>query len=275
METTRFIIIVGLWFLTYQVLIILFNYIQSLIKSEKFSLEKNEKYFVLAFIVALVVGLSFFQKEDVLTGLKVGLFMSVMLGLFLLIVKFGFSLSGPTFKNRQSVESVDKKGFKITNGSRQKQYLWRDIQWIKFDKKKFKLILKEKKRLEFDLKTGNLYYLLKNIPSGYADFDYTFIKDFYSKLKTCEVCGTIAFSESECLSCGCTTWTTELQKGYANYEEYVKENQLDFFATMEKGEKFNDFKIADKNFEFDSTWRPIVTKKEVLEYSEKEYWEKD
>lgn len=275
METTSIIIIVGLLVLTNQVLIILFNFIKSIIKSEKFNLEKKDKYYVLAFIVALVIGLSYFQKEDVFTGLKAGFIISLLTGLFLLIMKFVIGISGLTYKKRQRVESVDKKGFKIITDSRQKQYLWRDIQWIKFDKEKFKLIFKEKSRIEIDLKTINLHLLLKNIPSGYTDFDYTYIKDFYSKLTTCTVCGTIAFNESECLSCGCTTWTTELEKAYANYEEYVKENQLDIFATMEKNEKFNDFKVSDKNFAFDSSWRPIVTKKEVLEYSEKEYWEKD
>ena len=110
---------------------------------------------------------------------------------------------------------------------------------------------------------------------GYKNFDYAYIASFFSNLKTCVVCGAIAFNDSECLSCGCTNWTNELEKDYLNYEEYVKANQLDIFATLEKNEKFCDFKIIDKNFEFDSNWTPMVTKKEVLEFSEKEYWEKE
>ncbi len=275
METKRIIIIVGLLFLTYSVIVILYNYIQSKIKSEEFTLEKKDKYFLISFVIALVLGLLFFQKEDVFLGLKAGLIISSFSGLFLLIIHIIFRITGTSYKKRQNIKTVDKKGFTITNGTKQKNYYWRDVQWVKFEREKFKLIIKEKSRLEIDLKTDNLYYLLRNIPLGYKDFDYTFMTDFFSKLTTCKVCGFIALNETECLSCGCTTWTTELETNYANYEEYVKENQLDVFATMEKDEKFNEFKIPNNNFEFDTKWKPTVTKKDVLEYSEKEYWEKE
>jgi hypothetical protein len=275
METKRIIIIVGLLFLTYSVIVILYNYIQSKIKSEEFTLEKKDKYYLISFVIALVLGFLFFQKEDVLLGLKAGLIISSFSGILFLIIHIIFRITGTSYKKRQNIKTVDKKGFTITSGTKQKNYYWRDVQWVKFEREKFKLIIKEKSRLEIDLKTDNLYYLLRNIPLGYKDFDYTFMTDFFSKLTTCKVCGFIALKETECLSCGCTTWTTELEKNYANYEEYVKENQLDIFATMEKDERFNEFKIPNKNFDFDAKWKPIVTKNEVLEYSEKEYWEKE
>ena len=275
METKRIIIIIGLLFLTYSVIVILYNYIQSKIKSEEFTLEKKDKYFLISFVFALVLGLLFFQKEDVLLGLKAGLIISSFSGLFILLTHIIFRITGTSYKKRQSVKIADKKGFTITNGTKHINYYWRDVQWVKFEKEKFKLIIKQKSRLEIDLKTDNLYYLLRNIPLGYKDFDYTYMTDFFSKLTTCKVCGFIALNETKCLSCGCTSWTKELESNYANYEEYVKENQLDFYATMEKEEKFNDFKIFNKDFEFDNKWKPIVTKNEVLEYSEKEYWEKE
>lgn len=275
METKRIIIIFALLFLTYSVIVILYNYIQSKIKTDEFTLEKKEKYFLISFVIALVLGFIFFQKEDVFLGIKAGLIISSLSGLFFLIIHIIFRITGTSFKKRQCIKTVDKKGFTITNGTKQKNYYWRDIQWVKFEKEKFRLIIKEKSRLEIDLKTDNLYYLLRNIPLGYNDFDYTFTTDFFSKLTTCKVCGFIALNKTECLSCGCTTWTKELETNYTNYEEYVKENQLDFYATMEKEEKFNDFKIFNKNFDYDTKWKPIVTKNEVLEYSEKEYWEKN
>jgi len=252
METNKIIIIVGLLVLTNQVMNTVFNYIQSLKKSERYILEKKEKYFVFSFIIALIIGFAFFQKDDVLLGLKAGFIISLLQGVIILIIKFVFRLSGLTSKKRQSIKTVDKKGFTITSGTRQKQYFWRDVQWVKFEREKFNLIIKEKSRLVIDLKTDNIYYLLRNIPLGYKDFDYTFITDLFSKLTKCKVCGFIAVNETECLSCGCTTWTKELETEYANYEEYVKENQLDIFATMEKDEKFNEFKILNKNFEFDT-----------------------
>jgi|GEM_PF-3864773 len=56
--------------------------------------------------------------------------------------------------------------------------------------------------------------------------------------------------------------------------EYIIENQLDIFATFDKKERFNDFKTENQGFSIDSLWKPIVTKREVLEYSEKECWDK-
>lgn len=70
METKRIIIIFALLFLTYSVIVILYNYIQSKIKTDEFTLEKKEKYFLISFVIALVIGFIFFQKEDVVSSPK-------------------------------------------------------------------------------------------------------------------------------------------------------------------------------------------------------------
>jgi hypothetical protein len=209
----------------------------------------------------------------VIIGLQTGLFLTLIWALFVCLIKFIVYISELFSKKHQRVERVNKTGFRIVKGTSVKQLYWRDIQWINFDNEKFRLILKEKRRIEIDKKTQNLYLLLKSIPFGYKDFDYDYINSYFSGLSTCVVCGLIALKDSKCLSCGCTTWTNELEKDYSNYEEYIKANQLEIFATMERNEKFSDFKIIDKNFEFDSNWSPLVTKTEVLEFSKKEYWE--
>jgi len=270
MDSIRIVIILVLTYLTYQILIAIY-----LIKSEKKRIEKREKYFGLAFLITLVLGLSYFKKEDVILGLQLGLFLTIFMGFLILITRLIIKISEMFSKHPQRIEGLNSVGFKIAKGTNLKQYYWREIQWISFDKEKFRLILKHKHRILIDEKAHNFYLLLKNIPLGYKDFDYTFITSFFSNLTTCVVCGAIAFNDSKCLYCGCTTWTNELEKDYLNYEEYVKANQLEIFATLEKNEKFCDFKIIDKNFEFDSNWTPMVTKKEVLEFSEKEYWEKE
>ena len=275
MEISRVIIIIGLMYLSNQILFVIFNYIQSVINSEKIKIEKREKYFVLAFLIALIVGLLYFQKEDVILGLQAGLLISLFWGLLLLIIKIVFHIPKLFSKKSYRIELTDNIGFRIAKGNSHKQYYWRDIHWIQFEKEKFRLIIKDKKTLVIDLQTQNLYMLLKNIPLGYKDFDYSYINSFFSNLKTCKVCGAIAVNESECLSCGCMTWNSELEKEYASYDEYVKENQLDIFSTMDQNEKFSDFKINDINFEFDPDWSPLVTKKEVLEYSKMEYWENE
>lgn len=272
MEAIRIAIILGLMYLTSQILILLYNYIQCLIKSEKIKIEKREKYFGLVFLIVLIIGLSYLQKKDVFLGLQIGLFLTLFWLLFVHLIKLIVFMPKLFSKKHQRIDGLNNTGFKIAKGTSLKQYYWRDIQWINFDKEKFSLILKEKRRLEIDKRTQNFYLLLKSIPLGYKDFDYDYINSYFSSLTTCIVCGSIAFRESKCLSCCCTSWTKELEKDYSNYDEYVKENQLEIFATMEKKEKFSEFKIVDKNFVFDSNWQPLVTKKEVLEYSEKEYW---
>lgn len=272
MEILRIILIISIMYLTSQILIVIFKYFKILIQSENIRIEKKDKYFGLAFFVVLLLGFLYFQKKDVILGLQIGLLITLFWGLLILLIKFIIRIAELFSIKYQRIEGINSKGFKIAKGTKRKQYYWRDINWIKFDKEKFRLVFKEKNKIAIDEKTQNFYLLLKNIPLGYHDYDYTYIDSFFSKLTTCVVCGAVAFKESKCLSCGCTSWTDELEKDYSNYEEYVKTNQLEIFATMEKNEKFCDFKLNDNNFDIDTNWRPKVTKKEVLDYSEKEYW---
>jgi hypothetical protein len=57
MESIRIVISLGLMYLTSQILIVLYNYIQCLVKSEKIKIEKREKYFGLTFIITIIIGL--------------------------------------------------------------------------------------------------------------------------------------------------------------------------------------------------------------------------
>jgi len=272
MESLRILLIFGIMYLTSQILIAIFKYFKNLIQSENIRIEKNDKYFGLAFFVVLIIGFLYFQKKDVILGLQIGLLITLFMGILILLIKFIVRISELFSLKRQRIEGINSKGFKITKGTKLNQYYWRDINWIKFDKEKFRLIFKGKNKIAIDEKTQNFYLLLKNIPLGYKDYDYTYIDSFFSNLTTCVVCGAVAFKDSKCLSCGCTTWSNKLEKDYSNYDEYVKTNQLEIFATMEKNEKFCDFKLIGKNFDIDTNWSPKVTKKEVLDYSEKEYW---
>jgi len=275
MEILNILLTFGIMYLTSQILIVILKYFKNLIQSEQLIVEKNDKYFGLAFSVLLIIGFLYFQKKDVILGLQLGLLITLFWGLLILFIKFIVHISDMFSVKHQRIEGINSKGFKIAKGTKLKPYYWRDIKWIKFDKEKFRLIFKEKNKVVIDKKTQNLYLLLKNIPLGFKDFDYEYIDSFFSNLTTCVVCGAVAFNDSKCLSCSCTNWTNVLEKEYLNYEEYVKANQLEIFATMEKNEKFSDFKIIDKNFKFDSNWTPMVTKTEVLTYSEKEFWEKE
>ncbi len=60
---------------------------------------------------------------------------------------------------------------------------------------------------------------------------------------------------------------------YKNEDAYLKEMQMDAFATMEKKEAFNEFDLKNDDFERDSNWKPLVTKEQVLVYSKENFWE--
>ena len=144
-----------------------------------------------------------------------------------------------------------------------------------FDIAKQKLRLKGKRNIVIKKSLGNWYNLLKNIPRTYPDLDYNYIDDLFIGLKTCKVCGMIAANARECMYCVSEIWSDELKPDYESEEKYIIENQLDVFAVMEKTEKFGDFVLKDSFFKQDPDWKPLVTKKQVLEYSKKEYWDEN
>ena len=125
------------------------------------------------------MGLSYFKKEDVILGLQLGLFLTIFMGFLILITRLIIKISEMFSKHPQRIEGLNSVGFKIAKGTNLKQYYWREIQWISFDKEKLRLILKHKHRILIDEKAHNFYLLLKNIPLGYKDFDYTFITSFF------------------------------------------------------------------------------------------------
>lgn len=272
MVDLRIILILALMYFTYQVLITWYTTIKLLLKSEEFRIEKKEKLYGLGFLITLVLGWAYFEQQDVLLGLQLGLFVTLLWGLLIIVINFIFKLENLFSRYHQQIEDINSTGFKIIKGAKSKQYYWRDIKWIKFDKNKFRITLRHTHKVVVDKKTHHFYLLLKSIPSGFNDFDYSYVNSFFSSLTTCIICGKIALHDSECLSCGCSEWNKNHQKVFLDRTDYLKTNQLDVFATMEKSEKFSDFKINDICFDSDLGWTPMVTKEEVLEYSKKEYW---
>jgi len=275
MKILEIIIIVGIFVLFYRVLFDLFAYIKGLVISKPQKLEKKTFYCLGILLIFIAVGLFYFDKKMILL-LRAVIFIAVsVLILFILIelILSLFSVSYLKSKKQTIIDSADNKSFTISNGMKKTQYYWNEIQDIKFDKEPFRLTIFAKRKLTFDEKTQNRYLLLKHIPLGFSSFDYTYRDSFFVNLKPCIVCGTIALQDDECLLCGCVSWSADLEKNYSSYEEYIIENQLDIFATIDENEKFNNFKINDKNFDSDPNWKPKVTKEEVLAFSKKEYWD--
>lgn len=92
------------------------------------------------------------------------------------------------------------------------------------------------------------------------------------KLKTCEVCGYVAFyPDSEyCLYCFSTEFdftTNEIK----TQKEWIKHEQLYWFSSFVENNKIFFFEPKnDLGFVKDPNWKPSVTTKEVLEFKNNE-----
>lgn len=93
----------------------------------------------------------------------------------------------------------------------------------------------------------------------------------------CEICGFISVDKEthECQICVSKEWNDKLMTGYAGKEEYIKEEQLFWFSTESSFEKVNfylpDGEKNEVNFPKSGNWKPLVTEKEVIEYSRKDW----
>ncbi|UII26885.1 hypothetical protein LVD15_00160 [Fulvivirga maritima] len=89
-------------------------------------------------------------------------------------------------------------------------------------------------------------------------------------LKTCEICGYKAIDkqENECNVCASNTWETEqADKLYDSKLEWLKDEQLFWFA--EDDTSFVEFYEPNQidGFFKDENWRPIINKIDVFEYN--------
>ena len=91
-------------------------------------------------------------------------------------------------------------------------------------------------------------------------------------MTTCNICGSIAIDKNTCLDCGNSIYDNNIHLDYKGEEDYLKTEQLELFATMNKDEKFDGFYSDSSNFKIDSDWTPLITEKELIEYSKREYW---
>lgn len=239
----------------------------------------NQKKLWLYFSVILfvyVLDKYVFTNENILKlGATLGFFLSLGFGLLVLAIKLLFWISELKRSGSKTITSITIKGFKLLNGSKTKQYYWDDFHSAIINKDLSLLQLKGKANITINSKVGNFYALLKKIPRGLKELEYQLIETFFSELETCVVCSCIAVKNDKCFVCSSESWNAEIAKEYTSYSDYIKANQLEIFATMEKGEVFCDFKLNNINFETDKNWKPMVTKKEVLEYSKKEFWDSE
>ncbi len=248
-----------------------------LYKKKTFTLEKNQKFRFLGLISFLLVGFYSHYEESMLKGFEIGLISTLGFGLLVLLISFLYNLTSSKIQI-QFLTLMDSQGFKLTtvdlsrDRSKTRSFLWNDIKDIQILGETIHVFISWGRVVKFEPKINGYYRLLQNIPLGYDHFDYTYFKRSFKKLKDCPVCGMVSLHKDECLSCNCESWNTKLKKEYATYDEYIKENQMDIFSTLDKEEVFKDFERNENAFDISKNWKPLVSKEEVLEYSEREFW---
>lgn len=174
-----------------------------------------------------------------------------------------------------SFDSITKDGFNLVfYGKKDRFHRWEDFKTIKTNKsfKRIHLVKKSFGKVIISKDCLNWYELLKKIPPHFTDFDRKRVQNFFENLTPCMICGCIAVHDSECCVCQNSDWTIQIECEYKTKENYIKEKQLELFATEDKEEQIVDFFEEDDTFKLDKSWKPMVTEQEILDYSKKHYW---
>ena len=254
-------------YVSYRLLFNLYAGIREYMTVREFTNKKRLLLDIFIILGFIAFDWQFLENNIAWIGCLVGLFLFIvgfLIGRIPMEIKYN-----KISKSRKTIKTVTELGFDIEFGEKTISYQWKNIETISLKIKEnslqeITLFIKFHNgiKLSLDENCPVFYFLLKNIPKGYPTMDYDFIKEFFNNLTTCPFCGLIAFEDfSWCLHCACDA------------KNDIREEQLEIFATMDKNEKFSDFKINNKTFARDEKWKPIVTKQEVLQYSEKNIWE--
>ncbi len=88
------------------------------------------------------------------------------------------------------------------------------------------------------------------------------------EFETCEICGYIAVDVEElaCEYCGEPTWEIVQKFGvFSTKEEWMKEEQLFWFALDNESEQFSFYEpIEDEGYKKDINWKPVITQLDLV-----------
>lgn len=173
----------------------------------------------------------------------------------------------------QIIYNITETGFDLSKNNKKQTIKWNDIKTVYLDKSKTKLIIAlEKKKIQIPENSINWYMLIRSIPAKFTDFDFDHFNKLFDSLTVCEICGAIAKKNNECLCCGDESFDFKKHTGFKTQNDYIKHSQLELFAILDKGDKFEGFYEATDGFEIDKNWKPLITEAELIEYSKNKYW---
>lgn len=161
---------------------------------------------------------------------------------------------------------------KEANTAKDRIFYWRDITDVVFDEYETSLIvyLQEKEQLVFPADYHGWYALIRQVPlSTYSSFDEKIVEKIYKKLESCKICGAIAVTHGTCQNCYNDSYKPAWAEEGFREIDYIKEEQLSYFATDEEGEAI-DFSLEP--FDQATGWELLVREEEILEYSSEFFW---
>ena len=173
---------------------------------------------------------------------------------------------------------IDKYGFTIYSYSDniEIRHEWEFIEHCKLDDDN-NLIIKpiKKKKVVIKISSEKGFKLLNNIPkSKLLDNQIpNFVHQVCLDVTNCKVCGTISVWNNKCLSCSSDVYNIEKHEEFENEIDYLKEEQLELFGTYDKNEKVDFLEKKITFFEQNKSWKPLVTKAEVIAYSKEWNWD--
>jgi len=173
------------------------------------------------------------------------------------------------------ITEINNFGFTVHFNSKSTLHKWRDIKSVCLLEGD-KIMIKKKygKEVILGREYTRWFELLKRTPKNLLMDDEipTFIEALSNRLETCPICGKISLDASLCLYCNGETYNEQLSNEDKNKKKYIRTKQFELFCTDHKMEKVN-FKLEENDgFDLDESWQPLVTVKEVIEYSRENEW---
>ena len=173
------------------------------------------------------------------------------------------------------ISNINSDGFTIEKNQKKNRIIWDEIKEVSLSTKKNLLIkFTNGKQTNISAEYSCWYLLIQNIPStklkdsGIPEY----IDQMFKNLKTCKICGAIAVKSKKCLSCSSMKYNDELRIEFLDELEYIKSEQLELFSTDNEFEEIDYFLNEKDGFKRSSKWEPIVTEREIIEYSREYYW---